>query len=281
MTAAATSGFLPRGAGARLAEVVVVVSGEGALGSSGIASLFCKSSTGIDTCRSRRSSRALDVDGCTTALLALVRCAFGDDGVGARVAAGCTRGPKTPEQAFQRLERAIAAGDAAAFYGLRRSADALVDRVGVEGSAAAAHHHPAPSIRRPRRKRRWRTLRAAEEADRGAVLQAHQRRAARRRSATASGSARCRGRSRARSTAPDAMWVARAGRHAVPLRQEQRRQLGLQRARGDWELEKDRAQPRGQDRAATTPSSIRRRRQVQHERAQRSRSFPATASASR
>ena len=101
----------------------------------------------------------------THPLLALVRCASAMMALVLMVAAGCHARAEDAGAGVSQLERAIAAGDAVGVLWARRSADALVDAVDVEGSAAAAHDHQRQVSRGRGATRRWPRCAAAEETD--------------------------------------------------------------------------------------------------------------------
>jgi hypothetical protein len=154
-------------------------------------------------------------------------------------AAACTRGPKTPEQAFLRLERAIAAGDAAEFYRVldqptqwsiqstlqdQRLMRTIISAKYPEAEAqkalaqlqAAAEATPAQYFKRVNDERR--------------VVEAF-----RKRLGPVSGPIK------SKIDGADDVWVARQA--GMPFRFHKNRDgsWGFEELRGDWELEKDRA----------------------------------------
>ena len=171
-------------------------------------------------------------------------------------------GRRRRSRPFRGLERAVAAGDAVAFYGLLDQQTRWAIESTLQGSAAAAHHHhgqvsrgrgakgAGPAAPRPRR------------ADAAQLLQAHQRRSSRRRGVPQAARLGV-GADQEQDRRPPTRSGSRApGRHAVPLRQEQRRHLGLVAScAATGRCEKDRASTRSRP-CRTTPSSIRRRRQT-------------------
>lgn len=155
------------------------------------------------------------------------------------VAAGCARGPKTPEQAFQALERSIAAGDALGFYAVlddptqwsiqstlreqrlmrtiirAKYPEADADKA-LAGLAAAEESDPAHYFARLNRERR--------------IVEAY-----RKRLGSVSGPIK------SKIEGADAVWVAREDGMPFHFAKNARGSWGFSELRGDWELEKDRA----------------------------------------
>jgi hypothetical protein len=155
-------------------------------------------------------------------------------------AAGCTRGPKTPEQAFRQLERAIAAGDAAAVYGLvdqstRWSIQSALKDQRLQRTIITAKYPEAEA------QKALATLRAAEETDPAQYFkrindERHVVEAYRKRLGSVSGPIMN------KIDGPDAMWVARQDGMPFHFSKNRDGSWGWSELRGDWELEKDRAQ---------------------------------------
>jgi len=153
---------------------------------------------------------------------------------------GCTRGPKTPEQAFQQLERAIAAGDAAAVYGLvdqqtRWSIQSALKDQRLQRTIITAKYPDAEA------QKALATLRAAEETDAAQYFKRvnDERRvveAYRKRLGSVSGPIKN------KIDGPDAAWVARQDGMPFHFAKNRDGSWGWMELRGDWELEKDRAQ---------------------------------------
>jgi hypothetical protein len=156
------------------------------------------------------------------------------------VAAGCSRGPKTPEQAFQQLERAVAAGDAAAVYGLvdqhtRWSIQSALKDQRLMRTIITAKYPEAEA------QKALATLRAAEETDPAQYYKRvnDERRvveAFRKRLGSVSGPIK------SKIDGPDAVWVARQDGMPFHFAKNRDGSWGWSELRGDWELEKDRAQ---------------------------------------
>lgn len=153
---------------------------------------------------------------------------------------GCARGPKTPEQAYAQLERAVAAGDAAAFYKLLDQPtqwaiqSALKDQR-LQRTIISAKYPEAEA------QKALATLRAAEETDPAQYFKRlnDERRvveAFRKRLGSVSGPIK------SKIDGADDCWVAR--QDGMPFRFHKNRDgsWGFTELRGDWELEKDRAQ---------------------------------------
>jgi hypothetical protein len=156
------------------------------------------------------------------------------------VAAGCSRGPKTPEQAFQQLERAIAAGDAVAVYGLvdqptRWSIQSALKDQRLERTIIDAKYPEAEA------QKALATLRAAEETDAAQYFkrvndERHVVEAYRKRLGSVSGPIK------SKIDGADAVWVARQDGMPFHFAKNRDGSWGWSELRGDWELEKDRAQ---------------------------------------
>ncbi|HEY2743039.1 MAG TPA: hypothetical protein VGL86_00390 [Polyangia bacterium] len=153
---------------------------------------------------------------------------------------GCSRGAKTPEQAFRGLERAIAAGDAAAVYGLvdeqTRWAIQSTHRDQRLMRTIIAAKYPEAEAQKA-----LATLRAAEEPDpaqyykriddeRGVV------KAFRKRLGSVSGPIM------SKIDGPDKVWVARQDGMPFHFAKNKNGTWGWCELRGDWALEQDRAQ---------------------------------------
>ena len=156
------------------------------------------------------------------------------------VAAGCSRGPKTPEQAFRKLERAIAAGDAVDVYGLvdqqtRWSIQSTLKDQRLQRTIITAKYPEAEA------QKALATLRAAEEADPARYFkrvddERHVVVAYRKRLGSVSGPIKN------KIDGPDAAWVARQDGMPFHFAKNRDGSWGWSELRGDWELEKDRAQ---------------------------------------
>ncbi|MCU1279601.1 MAG: hypothetical protein JWM53_3147 [bacterium] len=156
------------------------------------------------------------------------------------VAAGCSRGPKTPEQAFQQLERAIAAGDAQAVYGLvdqqtRWSIQSALKDQRLQRTIITAKYPEAEA------QKALATLRAAEETDAAPYFkrvndERHVVEAFRKRLGSVSGPIK------SKIDGADAVWVARQDGMPFHFAKNRDGSWGWMELRGDWELEKDRAQ---------------------------------------
>jgi hypothetical protein len=153
---------------------------------------------------------------------------------------GCARGPKTPEQAFQQLERAVAGGDAAAFYALLDQPtqwaiqSALKDQR-LQRTIISAKYPDAEA------QKALATLAAAEEHEPAQYFrrlngERHIVEAFRKRLGSVSGPIM------SKIDGADDVWVAR--QDGMPFRFHKNRDgsWGFTELRGDWELEKDRAQ---------------------------------------
>ena len=156
------------------------------------------------------------------------------------LAAGCSRGAKTPEQAFRGVERAIAAGDAVAIYNLvdlqtrwaiqSTHRDQRLQRTIIEAKYPEAEAQKALA-----------TLRAAEEADPAMFFKRvnDERRvveAFRKRLGSTSGPIK------SKIDGPDAVWVARQDGMPFHFAKNKDGTWGWNELRGDWVLEQDRAQ---------------------------------------
>ncbi|HEX9103075.1 MAG TPA: hypothetical protein VF997_12775 [Polyangia bacterium] len=156
------------------------------------------------------------------------------------VAAGCSRGPKTPEQAFRELERAVAAGDAVAVYGLvdlptRWSIESALKDQRLQRTIISAKYPEAEA------QKALATLRAAEETDPAQYFkrindERHVVEAFRKRLGSVSGPIK------SKIDGPDAVWVAREDGMPFHFAKNKNGSWGWSELRGDWELEKDRAQ---------------------------------------
>jgi hypothetical protein len=156
------------------------------------------------------------------------------------VAAGCTRGPKTPEQAFLQLERAIAAGDAVAVYGLvdqktRWSIQSALKDQRLERTIISAKYPEAEA------QKALASLRAAEETDPAQYFkrvndERHVVEAFRKRLGSVSGPIKN------KIDGPDSAWVAREDGMPFHFSKNRDGSWGWMELRGDWDLEKDRAQ---------------------------------------
>ncbi len=154
--------------------------------------------------------------------------------------AGCARGPKTPEQAFRQLERAIAAGDAVAVYGLvdlptRWSIQSALKDQRLQRTIISAKYPEAEA------QKALATLRAAEETDPAQYFkrindERHVVEAFRKRLGSVSGPIK------SKIDGPDAVWVARQDGMPFHFAKNKDGSWGWSELRGDWELEKDRAQ---------------------------------------
>ncbi len=158
----------------------------------------------------------------------------------ALLAGACTRGPKTPEQAFQKLEVAIAAGDAVAFYKLldqptRWSVESTLHDQRLMRTIISAKYPEAEA------QKALATLRAAEETDPAQYFkrindERHVVEAFRKRLGSVSGPIK------SKIDGPDAVWVARQDGMPFHFAKNKDGSWGWSELRGDWELEKDRAQ---------------------------------------
>ena len=156
------------------------------------------------------------------------------------IAAGCHRGPKTPEQAFQQLERAIAAGDAVAVYRLvdeqtRWSIQSALKDQRLQRTIITAKYPEAEA------QKALATLRPAEEADPAQYFkrvndERHVVEAYRKRLGSVSGPIK------SKIDGADAVWVARQDGMPFHFAKNKDGSWGWSELRGDWELEKDRAQ---------------------------------------
>jgi hypothetical protein len=156
------------------------------------------------------------------------------------VAAGCTRGPKTPEQAFRSLERAIAAGDAVAVYKVldeptRWSIQSTLKNQRLMRTIISAKYPEAEA------QKALATLRAAEEPDPAQYFKRinddrHVVEAFRKRLGAVSGPIK------SKIDGADAVWVARETGMPFHFAKNKDGSWGWSELRGDWELEKDRAQ---------------------------------------
>ena len=154
--------------------------------------------------------------------------------------AGCSRGPKTPEQAFRQLERAIAAGDAVSVYGLvdqetRWSIQSTLKNQRLMRTIISAKYPEAEA------QKALATLRAAEEADPAQYFkrindERHVVEAFRKRLGAVSGPIK------SKIDGADAVWVARQDGMPFHFAKNKDGSWGWSELRGDWELEKDRAQ---------------------------------------
>jgi hypothetical protein len=155
-------------------------------------------------------------------------------------AAGCARGPKTPEQALQKLEPAIAAGDAAGFYAVLDQPtqwaiqSALRDQR-LQRTIISAKYPEAEA------EKALAQLRAAEEMEPAAYFkrindERHIVEAYRKRLGSVSGPIQ------SKIDGPDSVWVARQDGMPFHFRKNKDGSWGFGELRGDWELERDRAQ---------------------------------------
>lgn len=156
------------------------------------------------------------------------------------VLGGCARGPKTPEQAFGQLERVIAAGDAAAFYKLldqetQWAIQSTLKDQRLQRTIISAKYPEAEA------QRALGMLAAAEEREPAAYFrrlngERHIVEAFRKRLGSVSGPIK------SKIDGADDVWVAR--QDGMPFRFHKNRDgsWGFTELRGDWELEKDRAQ---------------------------------------
>jgi hypothetical protein len=155
-------------------------------------------------------------------------------------AAGCTRGPKTPEQAFTQLERAIAAGDAVAVYGLvdqqtRWSIQSALKDQRLQRTIITAKYPEAEA------QKALATLRAAEETEPAQYFKRinddrHTVESYRKRLGSVSGPIKN------KIDGPDAAWVARQDGMPFHFAKNSDGSWGWSELRGDWDLERDRAQ---------------------------------------
>jgi hypothetical protein len=154
--------------------------------------------------------------------------------------AGCARGPKTPEQAFRGLERSIAAGDASAFYAL------LDEDTKWAIEATLKHQRLARTIitaKYPENEaqKALAALAAADESDAQRYFaklneERHLVEAFRKRLGSVSGPIQ--------SKIADAttVWVSRQDGMPFRFAKNKDGSWGFCELRGDWELERDRAQ---------------------------------------
>jgi hypothetical protein len=182
--------------------------------------------------------------------------------------AGCARGPRTPEQAFQKLERAIAAGDAVGFYQLldqpTRSAIASTLRDQRLQRTIISAKYPEAEAQKA-----LATLAAAEETDAAQYFRRidgdrHVVEAFRKRLGSVSGPIKSKidgakgpsaageapageGRAAADPRSPNErsgysdVWVARQDGMPFRFHKNWDGSWGFTELRGDWELERDRA----------------------------------------
>ncbi len=156
------------------------------------------------------------------------------------VAAGCSRGPKTPEQAFQKLERAIAAGDAVGVYRVldektRWSIQSTLRDQRLQRTIIGAKYPEAEA------QKALTMLRAAEEVDPAQYFkrvndERHVVEAFRKRLGSVSGPIK------SKIDGADAVWVAREDGMPFHFAKNRDGSWGWSELRGDWDLEKDRAQ---------------------------------------
>jgi hypothetical protein len=154
-------------------------------------------------------------------------------------APGCKRGPKTPEEAFTTLERAIAAGDAAAFYKLLdgQTRSSIADTYEKERLQRTLIEAKFPEAERPKALER---LAAAGEpdAEKYFIKIAAERKVVtsyRKRLGSVSGDVK---------TKPDDagdVWVARADGMPFKFGKSLDGSWGFVELRTEWALEKDRA----------------------------------------
>lgn len=152
---------------------------------------------------------------------------------------GCTRGPKTPEQAFQKLEVAIAAGDAVAFYKVLDQQtqwaiqstlkDQRLMRTIIKAKYPEAEAQKALA-----------PLKAAEESDPAQYFkrindERHIVQAYRKRLGSVSGPIK------SKIDGADDCWVARQDGMPFHFHKNKDRSWGFEELRGDWKLEQDRA----------------------------------------
>ena len=153
--------------------------------------------------------------------------------------AGCARGPKTPEQAFQKLEVAIAAGDAVAFYQLLDQEtqwaiqstlrDQRLMRTIISAKYPEAEAHKALA-----------RLGAAVEKDPAQYFkrindERHIVQAYRKRLGSVSGPIKN------KIDGPDDEWVARQDGMPFHFHKNKNRTWGFEELRGDWKAEQERA----------------------------------------
>jgi hypothetical protein len=154
--------------------------------------------------------------------------------------AGCSRGSKTPEQAFRGVERAVAAGDAAAIYGLvdqqtRWAIQSTLKDQQLQRTIIQAKYPEAEA------QKALATLRAAEESQPALYFKRinddrHVVEAFRKRLGSVSGPIK------SKIDGPDAVWVARQDGMPFHFAKNKDGTWGWSELRGDWALEQDRAQ---------------------------------------
>ncbi len=159
--------------------------------------------------------------------------------LGGALGAGCARGEKTPEAAFQKLERAIAAGDAVSFYKLldqptRWSVESTLHDQRLMRTIISAKYPEAEAGKA------LATLAAAEETDAAHYFarlnrDRHLVEAYRKRLGSVSGPIK------SKIDGPDDVWVARQDGMPFRFHKNKDGSWGFTELRGDWELEKDRA----------------------------------------
>ncbi|MDB4967727.1 MAG: hypothetical protein JWN44_3416 [Myxococcales bacterium] len=157
------------------------------------------------------------------------------------VMAGCAKGPKTPEQAFLKLERAVAAGDGAGAYEVldqptQWAVQSTLKDQRLQRTIISAKYPEAEA------QKALAQLRAAEETDPAQFFkrvddERHVVQAYRKRLGAVSGPIK------SKIDGPDTVWVVRQ-QDGMPFRFAKNRDgtWGWSELRGDWELEKDRAQ---------------------------------------
>ena len=156
------------------------------------------------------------------------------------LAAGCSRGSKTPEQAFRGVERAVAAGDAAAIYGLvdqqtRWAIQSTLKDQQLQRTIIQAKYPEAEA------QKALAPLRAAAESDPALYFKRinddrHVVEAFRKRLGSVSGPIK------SKIDGPDAVWVARQDGMPFHFAKNKDGTWGWSELRGDWSLEQDRAQ---------------------------------------
>lgn len=154
-------------------------------------------------------------------------------------AAACTRGPRTPEQAFQKLEVAIAAGDAVAFYNVldqptKWAIQSTLRDQRVMRTIIKAKYPEAEAAKA------LRPLAAAEESDPAQYFkrindERHIVQAYRKRLGPVSGSIR------SKIDGADDCWVARQDGMPFRFHKNKDRSWGFTELLGDWKAEQDRA----------------------------------------
>jgi hypothetical protein len=164
-------------------------------------------------------------------------------GCGKKAGSGSPGGgsaPSSAEKAFQRLEKAIAAGDAVAFYQMldgrtQAAVEAALKDQKLQRTIITAKYPEAEQ------QKALLTLRAAEADDPTAYFkrindERHVVEAFRKRLGAVSGPIK------SKIDGPDAVWVARQ-MDGLPFHFAKNRDgsWGFSELRGDWELEKDRA----------------------------------------